>query len=144
MFPRFETVAVIMLLHFLIAPAFAQSSGSIEIFDMMSPSERKKVEPDWKSIEARPLGTRENPVRVFQPEGQHAYLRRLICPNGTSPTFQRVRSLGPGPYTSILDGYEVRCGDVVHVVVMDMYHPGYLECRAVPGFSIRGACPRSS
>ena len=141
MISKFAMVAVIALLHFLSAPAFAQGSGSIEIYDIFSPGERKKIEPNWKSIEARPLGTRENPVRAFQPEGEHAYLRRLTCLGGSRPTFKRIGSFGPGPYTSILDGYEVKCGDVVHNVVIDMYHPGYVECRAVPGFSILGSCP---
>ncbi|TAJ42150.1 MAG: hypothetical protein EPO55_02630 [Reyranella sp.] len=139
MISKFATVAVIALLHFLSAPAFSQ--GGIEIYDMFSPGERKKIEPNWKAIDARPLGTRENPVRAFQPEGEHAYLRRLICPGGSRPTFKRIGSFGPGPYTSILDGYEVKCGDVVHNVVIDMYHPGYVECRPVPGFSILGSCP---
>lgn len=143
MITKFATAAVIALLNFHPAPAFAQGSGSIEIYDIFSPGDRKKIEPDWKSIEARPLGTRENPVRVFQPEGQRVYLRRLICPNGSRPTFERIGSFGPGPYTSILDGYKVTCGNVVHDVVIDMYHPGYLECRPVPGFSILGSCPGS-
>lgn len=143
MFSKSTAVLVIALVHSLSVQAFAQGSGSIEIYDMFSPGDRRKIEPDWKSIDARPLGTRENPVRVFQPEGQRVYLRRLICPNGSRPTFERIGSFGPGPYTSILDGYKVTCGDVVQDVVLDMYHPGYLECRPVPGFSIMGSCPGS-
>jgi hypothetical protein len=123
------------------SPAHAQ--GSIVIYDILSPGERKRVEPDWKAIDSKPLGTRENPVRAFQPEGEREYLRRLVCPDGSRPAFRRIGSVGAGPYTSILDDHEVRCGDAVHRVFMDMYHPGYLECRPVPGFDIRGTCPSS-
>ena len=141
---KLGTTLLIALSGFFAAPAFAQASGNIEIFDIMAPGERATVTPDWKSINAHPLGTRENPVRGFQPEGQRVYLRRLICPDGAMPAFRRISSLGVGPYTSILDSYEVKCGDVVHVVVMDMYHPKHFECRAVPGFSIRNGCTGSS
>ena len=57
-----------------------------------------------------------NPVRAFQPDGQRAYLRRLVCPGGAPPDFRRIGNIGPGPYSTILDDYEVKCGDVVHRV----------------------------
>lgn len=141
MLSKLATAVALLTLQFLAASVFAQGSGSIEIYDMLSPGERKTVQPNWTAIDAKPLGTRDNPVRAFQPPGERDYLARLVCPSGARPAFRRVGSVGPGPYTSVLDDYEVTCGKVVHRVIIDMYHPGYVECRAVPGFSIRGSCP---
>jgi hypothetical protein len=38
---------------------------------------------------------------------------------------------------TILDDHDVTCGVTHHHIIVDMYHPGYLEERAVPGFSSR-------
>ncbi|ANU07012.1 hypothetical protein [Paraurantiacibacter namhicola] len=84
-----------------------------------------------------PLGSSKNPVRVSQPQGQRAYLRRLRCPGGDQPAFGRVGNVGPGVFDSIVDLYEVECADgSVHEIYMDMYHAGHVEDRPVPGFTI--------
>ena len=90
-----------------------------------------------KAASAYPLGSRENPVRAAMPAGQRAYLARLRCPDGKTPTYSRAGNLGPGVYGNIVDAYQVECAtqDMV-TVVMDMYHQGYVEQRAVPGFTI--------
>jgi hypothetical protein len=113
------------------------SARSIQVFDMLAPGERRTVSPDWASIEVQPLGSKGNPVRSFLPAGQQAYLRRLQCPDGSTPDFQRQGSVGAGPYTTIIDAYEVRCASKSVVLYLDMYHPGYIERRAVPEFTIR-------
>lgn len=54
-------------------------------------------------------------------------------------TPDRAGSFGPGPYTSIIDGYDVDCGAAAPGqtrVFLDMYHPGHREAAAVPGFTI--------
>jgi hypothetical protein len=85
-----------------------------------------------------PLGSRDNPVRVLGPHGQHAFLARLRCPAGDAPAFHRIGSFGAGPYDSIIDGYNVRCaGGADAVVYMDMYHPGHDETQAPAGFVLR-------
>ena len=127
-------VAVVALVAAANARA-QQSSGPIEIESTLEG--RKTITPDWQTINAQPLGSRGNPVRVHQPRGQHAYLQRLACPNGSAPAFRRVGSFGVGPYSTIIDGYDVDCGGTKSVVFMDMYHPGYSERRPIPGFTIR-------
>jgi hypothetical protein len=112
------------------------SARSIQVFDMLTGALRT-VSPDWASIEAQPLGSKGNPVRSFMPAGEHAYLGRLQCPDGSTPAFRRQGSFGVGPYTTIIDGYEVSCGGKSVVLYLDMYHPAYIERRAVPGFTIR-------
>jgi hypothetical protein len=88
-------------------------------------------------MEKFPLGSAENPVRAAMPPGQRAYLMRLRCPEGKAPTFQRGGSAGISPYGSMMDVYEVVCdAPPAHAIYMDMYHPGYVELRAVAGFSI--------
>ncbi len=86
------------------------------------------------------LGTESNPVRCDSPYGEEVYIRRLRDPEGHPPTFMRMGSFGPGPYGNMLDGYELRswvppCVLHVDVIYMDMYHPGFVETRPVPGYS---------
>ncbi|MEL1251934.1 hypothetical protein [Aurantiacibacter gilvus] len=84
-----------------------------------------------------PLGSSENPVRASMPEGQRAYLDRLRCADGSTPSYRRVGNFGVGVYGNIVDGYEVTCaGEDPKMVVMDMYHRGHVENRPVPGFTI--------
>ena len=130
---------VIVLAALLLAgpPAIAQSSGSIDIFDIMAPGERRRVTPDWAAINAQPLGSKGNPVRTYEPAGQRAYLQSLVCADGLRPGFRRIGNVGPGPYSSIVDAYEVSCETASYRVMLDMYHPGYVERRAVPGFTLR-------
>jgi hypothetical protein len=119
----------------LALPAAAQqTSGGIEVQTFEG---RKTITPDWQAINALPLGDKGNPVRVHTPPGQRAYLSRLVCTGGGTPVFSRVGSFGIGPYGTIVDGYDVDCAGAKRMVFMDMYHPGYVEPRAVPGFTIR-------
>jgi hypothetical protein len=100
---------------------------------------------------AAPLGSRDNPVRAEGPPGEREYLTRLRCPSGTVPNFERIGSFEPGADGHILDGYEVLCDrplpepDTVPreelapgavEIFMDMYHDGYREMAAVPGFTV--------
>lgn len=83
------------------------------------------------------LGTKTNPVRCEDPKGERQYLSRLRCPDGKRPEYSRLGSFGVGPYGNILDGYSVNCAGREEVIVfMDMYHEGYVEKEAVPGFDI--------
>lgn len=132
-----------LTLCFSAAIAAAQGSGSIEVVDVLSPSGVKTVEPDWNAIETAPLGSRGNPIRAFEPRGQRFYLQRLVCADGSTPVFRRVGSGGRGPYETIVDIYDVGCGESHRNVFMDMYHPRYVECRPAAGFDIRGTCEGS-
>jgi hypothetical protein len=83
------------------------------------------------------LGTKTNPVRCEDPKGERQYLNRLRCSDGKRPTYSRIGSFGIGPYGNIIDGYRVKCeGSDEVTVFMDMYHKGYVEKEAVPGFTI--------
>lgn len=114
--------------------AFPQTNGSVEVIDILAG--KRRVTPDWAAINAAPLGSRANPVRSEMPAGEAAYLARLVCSDGSRPAFQRIGSFGQGPYTTIIDGYGVRCPAAIVTVYMDMYHAGYVERRPVPGFRI--------
>lgn len=88
---------------------------------------------------AHPLGSDKNPVRADSPIGQRAYLARLKCADGSTPRFERRGSMGVGVYGNIVDEYDVDCGAAAPgrvSVRMDLYHPGYVELRAIPGFTI--------
>lgn len=101
--------------------------------------EPKQLSAEEKAkVDAAPLGSKDNPVRCEAPAGERAYLKRLRCPSGGPPTFERGGSVGLGPYETTLDRYEVRCPDWPEsaAVYMDMYHVGYEEDRAIPRFSI--------
>jgi hypothetical protein len=125
----------------------AQADMSLEKMLRGEPAMRgKKLKKAIAKAEAQPLGSRENPVRATMPQGQRAYLQRLRCANGVPPEFRRQGSAGPGPYGSIIDIYLLHCADSTPAevtVFMDMYHGGYAENRAVPGFTmIDGAPPQ--
>ena len=127
-------VLAVMLIGAAGSAVAQQTSGPIQIEGLDG---RKSITPDWAAINARPLGSNGNPVRADRPSGQRAYLARLVCADGNPPSFQRKGSFGPGPYTSIIDGYEVDCAGTKTLIFMDMYHPGYVERRPVPPFTIR-------
>jgi hypothetical protein len=113
---------------------------------------------------AGPLGaSKATSVEVCEPSGERAYLQRLRCPDGTAPRFGRAGSLGmrTEPRTAeeekaaeaqtlggrtvaageadyhVVDMYEVRCGDAVHEVFLDMYHCDQRAPEEAPeGFTI--------
>lgn len=100
--------------------------------------EGKKLKKAIEKAEAEPLGSKGNPIRVNMPSGEHAYLGRLRCADGTAPATERAGSVGVGVYGNILDLYNVTCpGQAAVDVYMDMYHDGP-ENRPVPGFTVAG------
>ena len=101
--------------------------------------EGKALEQAIAKAETRPLGSRENPVRVEGPGGQRNYLAQLRCADGAAPKYQRSGNVGSGPYGSIMDLYAVDCGAAAPgqvEIFMDMYFRGHVETRAVPGFAL--------
>lgn len=119
--------------------ASGQDSDTSDFLAMMGgvgPAEAARIAT---RLADKPLGSAGNPVRAYMPEGQRAYLARMRCSNGRAPTFNRIGNMGPGPYGSIIDAYQVDCAGASpasSVVHLDMYHPGYSEAAAVPGFTI--------
>lgn len=92
-----------------------------------------------EKAETHPLGSRDNPVRASMPVGQQAYLRRLRCPDGTPPAFERKGNIGSGVYVYYVDHYMVTCPGAAPVdIFMDMYHD-HVEQRPVAGFTIEPA-----
>ena len=89
------------------------------------------------AADQHPLGTVENPVRVGGPEGEHAYLGRLRCPDGTPPRIGARREAGIGAFGSVVAAYELGCGAQTGRVVFDMYHEEHVETRAPAGFTLR-------
>lgn len=102
-------------------------------------SERQQNENkvDFPQKVSGALGTKTNPVRCEDPKGERQYLSRLRCSDDSRPAFSRIGSFGVGPYGNIIDGYRVKCEKSDEVTIyMDMYHEGYVEKEAVPGFTI--------
>ena len=89
-------------------------------------------------IAKHPLGSAENPVKVQGVEGEYVYLARLRCPEDKPPVVDRRGSAGTlSPYGSIMDIYDAVCdAPPAFTIFVDMYHPGYVESAAVPGFTI--------
>ena len=90
---------------------------------------------------------RETALEVCKPPGEHAYLKRLRCTDGSTPTYSRRGSVGtrhpategdeermlaqmdaqhslsPGEIDlHILDLYDVVCPEKVYSLFLDMYH----------------------
>ena len=95
--------------------------------------------------------SKENAIEVYKPNGERAYLARLICPDSSHPTFDRIGSVGmrhdfpsdmseddqmkemmaamtgqklePGQADRhMIDGYTVQCGSEGKTLYLDMYH----------------------
>jgi len=92
------------------------------------------------AIAKHPLGSAKNPVKVQGVEGEYRYLARLRCPEDKPPVVERLGSAGEmSPYGSIMDIYQAACdAPPAFTIFVDMYHPGYVELAAVPGFTIVG------
>lgn len=99
----------------------------------------KALDKALAEAEKHPLGSTNNPVRVFEPNGQRAYLSRLRCSDGRRPDYQRSGNVGVGVFGNIVDLYDVNCHSAKPgrvEVYMDMYFTGAGEQRPVPGFTI--------
>jgi hypothetical protein len=105
-------------------------------------AQMRNVSPDEElagliaAAEAHPLGSAENPVRVGGPEGEHAYLGRLRCPDGAQPRIGARREAGVGAFGSVVAAYDVACAGAEGRIVFDMYHEEHIESRAPPGYSL--------
>jgi hypothetical protein len=110
-----------------------------------APQARPSVVPPLATIEYADdqLGSSSNPVKAGGPFGQRDFLRRLVCPNGDTPSFERSGSYGPGPDRHMIDGYDVVCaGDGIRAFIfMDMYHPEHRERSALPPFEVLEELP---
>ena len=136
---RVAILAMSTLAMVATVPAVVQAQDFAELFGGRKAPAGKDLEKLIAEAQAHPLGSKENPVRADMPGGQRAYLNRLRCADGARPTYSRVGSFGAGVYGRIIDGYEVLCKDSApekSMILMDMYHPGYKEPAAVPGFTI--------
>jgi hypothetical protein len=117
-------------------------AGSPEALMELLGDGQPKPAVDPAEIDKHPLGSQENPVRVGGPGGQRAYLSRLRCEDGRYPEFQRIGSMGVGPWGYIVDGYSVACASGQKATIfMDMYHSRHQEDRTVPGFTIEPRAP---
>ena len=106
------------------------------------------VQADYEAMvskaNAHPLGSAQNPVRVYESIGERAYLSRLRCADGTQPEVTRVGSGGQGPFLTMMTRYTVDCGAASPgkvPVFMDMHFKRHEENRPVPGFSITPPAP---
>jgi|JI10StandDraft_1071094.scaffolds.fasta_scaffold12820_4 hypothetical protein len=127
-----------LLLALSAVPAAAADDAFERMMKGQSNLQGKELEEAIKQAEAHPLGSAKNPVRTTKPQGQHLYLSRLRCSDGNAPKFYRAGNVGVGPFGNIVDLYKVSCGEAEpreSDVYMDMYHGGFIESRAVPGFA---------
>jgi hypothetical protein len=102
-------------------------------------------------------------IEVCHPDGERAYLARLVCPNGAPATFDRLGTYGPRnelpsdkPLSEqvasarrdplepgevdyhVVDGYEVACGTSKRLLYLDMYHCHQpAPTQAPPGYSLK-------
>lgn len=114
-----------------------------------------------------PGATKASAIEVCLPQGQRAYIARLVCPDGATPAYRRIGSFGPRtPYESNLseadayarfkratstralkpgevdyhtvDQYELTCTQSQHLIYMDMYHCEQPPPAVAPaGFTLR-------
>lgn len=137
---RWQTIVKAGIAALLLGAPPAQAGDALS--DMLagkSAMKGKKLEKAIEKADANPLGSEANPVRAAMPQGQRAYLASLRCADGKAPAFDRIGNMGVGTFGNIVDAYSVRCEGsepAESQIYMDMYHAGYAETRAVPGFTI--------
>lgn len=121
-----------------LAGCASNAQGDLESI-LAGQSPRKNLSAaELAQMSRHPLGSAQNPVKVEGVEGEYVYLARLRCPEDKPPVVERRGSAATlGPYGSIMDIYEAACdAPPAFVIFVDMYHPGYVEQAAVPGFTI--------
>ncbi len=71
-----------------------------------------------------PVGSKQNPIKVHGVEMERFYCKFLRTPDGEEVEYERVGSVGEGPYGNILDWYKVKTKDGKKEwdVYIDMYH----------------------
>lgn len=131
------------------APAFAQPPReespapreNLEAFGAGSSDE--ELARVIAAAQAHPLGTVENPIRTGGPEGAHAYLVRLRCPDGSAPVVSPRATGGIGAFGSVTDLHRIACGTAGPSadLIFDLYHEGHVENRAPAGFTIEPVRP---
>ena len=129
----------------LAAPVAAQKPGNAE-WDSSQVLRELGLAPNPGDVseaiaaaEAHPLGSMESPVRVGGPRGEHVYIARLRCGDGSAPRVGQRSNAGVGVFGTIVDVYPLDCGSAAPgrtSLVVDMYHSDHREERAPPGFTI--------
>ena len=138
---------------------------SLALLPACASMQRAQVQGD-----SPPLGESKGAaIEVCTPNGQRAYLSRLICPSGEPVAFRRVGSFGPRvalprtaseterdamyktmssyealqpgePDVHIVDGYELTCGTSKRLLYLDMYHCATAPREFAPaGYTLRPA-----
>ncbi|WP_064747447.1 hypothetical protein [Lysobacter antibioticus] len=122
--------------------------------------------PSSPAADAAPGGSVATAIEVCEPQGQHRYLARLVCPDRSHPQFERAGSVGertplpahmteaqsvrlveamlagkplaPGePDHHVVDRYRVVCGTRETSLYLDMYHCDRPPPRIAPaGFEL--------
>jgi len=129
-----------MFIALLIAAALPHAPQATTPEQMLGQVNRDSPEDEElaaiRAAEQHPLGTLANPIRVGGPEGEHAYLGRLRCPDGSTPQIGPHSDGGTGGYGTVTRVYPVRCAGNEARLVFDMYHEEHSEDRAPAGFSL--------
>lgn len=144
---RIPLIAITLLAG---APAFAQPAAPAQprlgartqspdqmVGGMSRLSPEEEMQQLAAAANAHPLGTVENPIRVGGPEGEHAYLGKLRCADGSTPRIGARREAGVGAYGSVVGAYDLACGGETRRIVFDMYQEEHVETRAPAGFTLQ-------
>lgn len=144
---RIPLIAIALLAG---VPAYAQPAGPAQPQlgartqspdQMVGAMNRVSPEEEMRQLaaaaDAHPLGTLENPIRVGGPEGEHVYLGKLRCADGTAPRIGARREAGIGAFGSVVGAYDLGCGTDTRTIVFDMYQEEHVETRAPAGFTLQ-------
>jgi hypothetical protein len=132
---RLFAIALILAL-----PTAAQAQTPRQMMEQLggAPSARQ-VARAVERARNEPLGSQANPVRVSGVEGEHAYMGRLRCADGSPPEIGQRANVGVGVFGTIVDLWSLDCGDAApgrFDLALDMYHDNHDETRAPPGLTL--------
>jgi hypothetical protein len=138
-------IAFASALLLIAASAFAQQPPALGARtqtpdQLMARMNQTSPEEEMRQLEEaanqHPLGTIANPIRVGGPEGEHAYLGRLRCADGSQLRIGARHDAGIGGFGSVVGAYEVSCAGVPTQIAFDMYQEEHVETRAPAGFTL--------
>jgi hypothetical protein len=88
-----------------------------------------------------PLGSRENPIKCEDIDGERKYLSRLLGPNNEFLSYKRIGSTKGITTENILDAYKLNGieNNFECTVYIDMYHEKFVENKAALDLKIQPA-----
>ena len=125
---RIYIVVALLVMAGMFAGALAQQP----------PKPKKLSNKEQALVDAKPLGSMQNPVRCSKMAGAKEYIARLRCATGKAPKAEYNGAVGQGPYGTNMEYFRLTCKseDSPLDLFLDPNHKDFVEELPIPGFTI--------